>query len=157
MLVRSLTGPKGWTMRPRDFFKRVSGGAVAWQLVARAQQALLPMIAFLKSASADPWANYVVGFRARLNETGYVGGQNVTIEFRWPRAITIGCPGWQISSGSAKDNLTLVALAAKRRYQFAGDTRKWRIVVYKMPWNELVTFEHFQKFIRRDCKIAESQ
>src|SRR6516164_1371235 len=40
-------------------------------------------VGFLNSASPQPFANYVAGFRAGLKETGYIDGQNVTIEFRW--------------------------------------------------------------------------
>ena len=43
----------------------------------------MPVIGFLNSASPQPFANYVAGFRAGLKQTGYVDGQNVTIEFRW--------------------------------------------------------------------------
>jgi putative ABC transport system substrate-binding protein len=43
----------------------------------------MPVIGFLNSASPQPFANYVAGFRAGLKETGYVDGQNVVIEFRW--------------------------------------------------------------------------
>jgi ABC transporter substrate binding protein len=41
------------------------------------------VIGFLNSASPQPFANYVAGFRAGLKETGYVDGQNVAVEFRW--------------------------------------------------------------------------
>ena len=43
----------------------------------------MPVIGFLNSASPQPFANYVAGSRAGLKQTGYVDGQNVTIEFRW--------------------------------------------------------------------------
>ena len=43
----------------------------------------MPIIGFLNSASPQPFANYVSGFRVGLKQTGYIDGQNVTIEFRW--------------------------------------------------------------------------
>jgi putative ABC transport system substrate-binding protein len=43
----------------------------------------MPVIGFLNSASPQPFANYVSGFRFGLKQTGYIDGQNVTIEFRW--------------------------------------------------------------------------
>ncbi len=43
----------------------------------------MPVVGFLNSASPGPFKNYVAGFRAGLKETGYVDGENVTIEFRW--------------------------------------------------------------------------
>ena len=43
----------------------------------------MPVIGFLNSTSPQPFANYVSGFRVGLKQTGYIDGQNVTIEFRW--------------------------------------------------------------------------
>jgi putative tryptophan/tyrosine transport system substrate-binding protein len=64
-------------MRRREF-------AAGWPLAARAeQQSSMPVIGFLNSASPQPFANYVSGFRVGLKQTGYIDGQNVTIEFRW--------------------------------------------------------------------------
>ena len=41
------------------------------------------MIGFLGSASPAQSAPFVAAFRKGLNETGYVEGKNVAIEFRW--------------------------------------------------------------------------
>jgi ABC-type uncharacterized transport system substrate-binding protein len=70
-------------MRRREFIAFVSCTAASWPLAARAEQSAVPVIGFLNSASPQPFANYVAGFRAGLKETGYIDGQNVTIEFRW--------------------------------------------------------------------------
>ena len=70
-------------MRRREFIAFVGCTAAAWPLPAQAEQSAVPVIGFLNSASPQPFANYVAGFRAGLKETGYVDGQNVVIEFRW--------------------------------------------------------------------------
>jgi putative ABC transport system substrate-binding protein len=60
------------------------GSAAAWPVVARAQQATMPVVGFLSSQSADDdYKNATVPFLQGLKETGYVGGQNVAIEYRW--------------------------------------------------------------------------
>jgi putative tryptophan/tyrosine transport system substrate-binding protein len=70
-------------MRRRDFIKVVSGSAIAWPLTARAQQPSIPVIAFLSGRSADASVRVDTAFRKGLNETGYVEGQNVTVEYNW--------------------------------------------------------------------------
>jgi putative ABC transport system substrate-binding protein len=70
-------------MRRRDFIKVVAGSALTWPLSARAQQPSIPEIAFLSGRSADTSVRVATAFRKGLNETGYVEGQNVTVEYHW--------------------------------------------------------------------------
>jgi putative tryptophan/tyrosine transport system substrate-binding protein len=69
-------------MRRRDFIALV-GSAAAIPLPARAQQPALPVVAFIRDGSADTAARYVAAFDKGLNETGFVEGQNVTVEYHW--------------------------------------------------------------------------
>ena len=70
-------------MRRRDFIAGL-GSAAAWPVVARAQQAAVPVIGYLGVQSADDdYKNITVPFLQGLKETGYVEGQNVAVEYRW--------------------------------------------------------------------------
>jgi len=66
-------------MRRRKFIALL-GSVAAWPFAARAQQSALPVVAFI--AQGAP-ARYVAAFRKGLNQSGYVEGQNVTVEYPW--------------------------------------------------------------------------
>src|ERR1700720_1116687 len=69
-------------MKRREFFGAV-GAAVLWPLRGRAQQQTIPVIGFLNGQSPDSYAHLVSAFGEGLRDSGFIDGQNVTIEYRW--------------------------------------------------------------------------
>jgi len=74
-------------MRRRELIALLGGAAAApsllWPRAARAQQPAMPMVGFLGSTPAGPYAAIVAAVRQGLKETGFVEGQNLAIEYRW--------------------------------------------------------------------------
>ena len=68
--------------RRRDFIAGVGSLLAVWPLGARAQ-ATTPIVGFINAASAQNYTRQLAAFQKGLAETGYVNGQNVSIEYRW--------------------------------------------------------------------------
>jgi len=79
----------------REFISLFGGAVAAWPLAARAQRATMPVVGFLGNGTATSDTDRVTGFLKGLEETGYVEGRNVTVEYRW--------------AGSRPDRLPLLA------------------------------------------------
>jgi putative ABC transport system substrate-binding protein len=69
-------------MNRRTFLCGLTVGALSRPLAVGAQPPAMPMIGFVRSGSLKGAETFVAAFRQGLKETGYVEGQNVTIEFR---------------------------------------------------------------------------
>jgi putative ABC transport system substrate-binding protein len=68
----------------REFITLLSGAAVAWPLAVRAQQPAMPIVAFVTPSERDSFPpHYVAAFRKGLSDTGYIEGQNVSVEYHW--------------------------------------------------------------------------
>jgi putative ABC transport system substrate-binding protein len=70
-------------MTRRQFIQAIVGSTAAWPLGGRAQAPPIPVIGFLNGSSPKKYEAYVNAFLQGLKETGYIEGQNVTIEYRW--------------------------------------------------------------------------
>ena len=68
-------------MRRRELIKLIGGAAVAWPLMARAQQPM-PVIGFLFTSSPDTNQDRLRGFQQGLKEGGYIEGEGVAIASR---------------------------------------------------------------------------
>jgi ABC-type uncharacterized transport system substrate-binding protein len=104
-------------VRRREFIALV-GGAVAWPSAADAQQPPMPVIGFLSSGPTGGFEDRIKAFHEGLQETGYVVGQSVAIEYRWAEGQYDRLPGLAAELVSRQVTVivtyaTSAALAAK--------------------------------------------
>jgi putative tryptophan/tyrosine transport system substrate-binding protein len=93
-------------MKRREFISLL-GGAALWPLPLQAQQPAMPMIGFLSGGSPESDAIRLSGFRQGLNETSYVEGRNVAIEFRWAQGQYDRLPA--LAADLVRRQMTMIA------------------------------------------------
>ena len=114
-------------MRRREFLTLL-GGAAAWSFAARAQQPTMPVVGLVNGRSPEDAARNATAFRSGLAETGYIEGQNVTIEYHWMegqyqrlpavmadlvrrRVAVIATPGFSLGAQAAKAATAVIPIA----------------------------------------------
>jgi ABC-type uncharacterized transport system substrate-binding protein len=70
-------------MERREFIRGLCGGIAAWPLAAYAQQGAEPRRIGILGADATVWKPWMAAFVTRLQELGWIVGENITIEYRW--------------------------------------------------------------------------
>jgi putative tryptophan/tyrosine transport system substrate-binding protein len=95
-------------MRRRTFIAGIAAAAVV-PLAARAQPSPMPTIGFMSSRSSDESQSLVAMLREGLAETGFVAGQNVTIEYRWADGHYERLPALAAELVGRKVNLLIAA------------------------------------------------
>ena len=71
-------------MRRREFLGVFGGVVAAWPFSARAQQPAIPIVGYLSTSSREGGTERATAFRGGLQQSGYVEGQNIILENRFP-------------------------------------------------------------------------
>ena len=85
-------------MRRRKFIALLGGAPAAWPLVARAQQAVTPMVGLLGGVAPENYERFVSALLQGLKEAGFVDGENVNgLSNAGREGNLISCRAWRAS------------------------------------------------------------
>ena len=76
----------------REIVGALGAGMATRPRATRAQQQSMPVVGFLHAQSPDGYERMQAAFRRGLQESGYVEGRNVAIEYRWAQGRTDRLP-----------------------------------------------------------------
>jgi putative ABC transport system substrate-binding protein len=94
----------------RELISALGSAVIAWPPAASAQQPAMPMVGFLHLGSPEPVARNLAAFRRGLNETGFVEGRNVAIEYRWAQGQYDRLPA--LATDLVRRQVTVIAACA---------------------------------------------
>jgi len=96
-------------MRRRDFIKAIAGSVAPWSALVDAQQAQMPVVGYITATASDEGEPRAAAFRRGLQESGYVVGQNVAIEYRWAEQQIDRLPA--LAADLVQRHVTVIAAA----------------------------------------------
>jgi len=125
-------------MHRREFISLIGGTVALLPGVVRAQQTAMPVIGFLGGETSALWADRVAAFWQGLNETGYVEGRNVEIEYRWAEGHNERLPALAVDLVQRQVSV-LVALGGTASAQAAKIATATIPIVFRMATDPVET------------------
>ena len=104
-------------MTRREFVWLASGTAIAWPLMANAQQPTVPIarIAYLGASSPAIATREIEQFKAGLTENGLIDGQNIKVDYLWGEGSSDRLR--QHAVDLAQRNLSVLSQLGRSRYE----------------------------------------